>query len=132
MNNIDNFMQLPSNFQNGIIQCTNIVLEQNIPDLVSILLFGSCARNEINVMSDIDIAIVTKDIIRDRSIRGSIRSDFEDLNNGLTADAVFTTVEKLSNSNELLYQDIRRDGIILWEDGEYIGDFKRLSVICEK
>lgn len=86
------------------------MLLQNIPDVRSVVLFGSYARFEQRVTSDIDILVLTENIVC-REIRGEWRSLFDEMN----ADLVFYTNDKFKNSDSLLVRQIKQDGVLLWK-----------------
>lgn len=82
---------------------------QIIPTMI--VLFGSYARAEYKVGSDLDILILSDDEIP-RELRGELCSRFEELN----SDLVFYTNDVFYESNSLLVQQIRRDGVLLWKN----------------
>ena len=74
-----------------------------------IILFGSYARGEYKINSDLDILfLTTKNISRD--VKGDIASFFDENN----ADAVFFLEEQFKNSECILSKQIRKDGVLLW------------------
>ena len=123
---------MSARYSAGIVKAVNTILSYDIDGLRSIVLFGSCARLNIHVGSDIDLLVVTKDHIIDRILKSEIRNDVEKLPSGLAADVVFSTVDMLNNSDQRLYKDIRIQGIILWKDGEFTDDYEQLLYACQK
>lgn len=84
---------------------------REIPECEKIVLFGSYARMEQKIGSDLDILILTKkEIERDR--RGELYAVFEENN----ADIVFYTKEIFDKSEKLLVQQIKKEGILLWKN----------------
>lgn len=74
-----------------------------------IVLFGSYARAQQTVGSDIDIMVITKEAC-DIAIKGELSSEFEEQG----SDLVFYTSKEFAHSNSLLTAKIRKDGILLW------------------
>ena len=74
-----------------------------------IILFGSTARAEHKVTSDLDILFITHGL-EDRYVKGDITS-FYDMHN---ADAVFYSEDQFSESECLFVRQVRKDGILLW------------------
>ena len=82
---VNNIEKLPHNqlCKNKLHNLTDMIL-QNIPGVISIVLFGSYARFEQKVTSDIDILVLTeKEVCRE--LRGEWCSVFDELH----ADLVF-------------------------------------------
>lgn len=79
-------------------------------DPTKIVLFGSYARAEYKVTSDLDILVLT-DCEVPRTIRGELCSQFEELN----SDLIFYTNEAFSNSECLFVKQVKKEGILLWE-----------------
>lgn len=76
----------------------------------AIILFGSYARFEHKVNSDLDILVITKRNVT-RFKRAELCADFETLG----ADLIFYTEDAFQDSKCLLVQQIRKDGILLWK-----------------
>ena len=74
-----------------------------------IILFGSSARAEQKVTSDIDLLFITAGL-EDRYVKGDIAS-FCDIHN---ADAVFYSEDQLRDSDCLSVRQVRKDGVLLW------------------
>lgn len=74
-----------------------------------IALFGSFARADQKVTSDIDLLFITSGL-EDRYVKGDIAS-FCDIHN---ADAVFYSEDRLRDSECLFVRQVRKDGILLW------------------
>ena len=81
-----------------------------LPDIKKVVLFGSYARREQKAQSDFDILALTECAIS-REKRGELCSMFEEMG----ADLVFYTESQFSHSDCVLVQQIRRDGILLWQ-----------------
>lgn len=124
--------ELPERYKSTIVESVNLIIKRNVPGLLQIILFGSCARLHLHVGSDIDILIATDKAIKDRRLVSFIRADLEFLPEDMQGDIVFTTKDNLDTNTEKLYSDIRRDGIILWDGGKYTDEFKQLLPTSEK
>ncbi|MDO4557204.1 MAG: nucleotidyltransferase domain-containing protein [Lachnospiraceae bacterium] len=81
-----------------------------VPDVTKVILFGSYARAEYKVGSDLDILIMT-DCEVPRDLRGDVSSLFETMG----ADVVFYTEDCFSNSDCMFVNQIRKDGVLLWK-----------------
>lgn len=87
-------------------------------NILSIILYGSVARNDDTMDSDIDIAISMKNemdnFTKERFIRWSAELD-------IRYDRVFSIVdiqeEKMEKWGNILpfYQNVKKEGIILWK-----------------
>lgn len=83
--------------------------------LDSIVLFGSYARGDAKVGSDLDIALITKENFT-RNDKITIQSLLDDFNNDLEVNLFCTNREKVNNTLDILNANywIREEGIILW------------------
>lgn len=87
-------------------------------NILTIILYGSVARNENTPESDIDIAIVKKnnmdDDTRDKFMRWSADMD-------LKYDKIFSIIDieksNLENWGHILpfYKNVKKEGIVLWK-----------------
>lgn len=118
--------ELPKRYKSAIVKAANIIVERNISGLLQIVLFGSCARLHLHVGSDVDLLIVTEEVINDRRLLSYIRADLEFLPDDMKGDIVFSSKDNFEASEEKLYMDIRRDGIILWDGGKYTDEYQQL------
>lgn len=84
---------------------------QMIHHLTMIVLFGSYARMEQTVKSDLDILAITEGEVP-REIRGKLCSLFEEND----ADLIFYTAEQFGESDCRLVREIRKEGILLWKN----------------
>lgn len=82
--------------------------------LQCVILFGSCARNQIRVGSDLDLLVITKEVL-ERDVRGELSSDLEEEKDGISTDVVFYTAQEFRDSECLLVKQIRKEGLLLWE-----------------
>lgn len=83
----------------------------SVNDCQKIVLFGSYARAEYKASSDLDILVLTKAEVP-RELRGELCSIFEENN----ADLVLYTTSIFENPHALLVQQIRKEGILLWQN----------------
>ena len=107
---------LPKRYQNKLIQ--DLMQLSSFEDIKidRIVLFGSCARNEHKVGSDLDLLILSEEKLS-KHITGEIASALEDELEGISTDIIFYTNAEFQNSTCMLVREIRKDGIVLWEDG---------------
>lgn len=113
MENIKN-SYLPLHYQEKLCYDLERIGESGIDGVFRIVLFGSCARNQIRVGSDIDLLVVTEKMA-DREIRGELASDLAEEKQGVATDVIFYTREDFERSECLLVREIKKDGLILWE-----------------
>lgn len=103
---------LPDKINNKLKNDIDFIMAQNIKELLYIVLFGSCARLEYNINSDIDLLLITsKELSRIK--KGEIRSELDKIN-GITTDIVFYVKEDFQKSDCLLVRQIKKEGIVLW------------------
>lgn len=86
------------------------MVQEYVPGVHKIILFGSYARAEQTAGSDLDLMVLAGEQIP-RDIQAGLRADFEDSH----ADVVFYSEESFAESDCLLARNIRRDGILLWK-----------------
>ncbi|NLZ80186.1 MAG: nucleotidyltransferase domain-containing protein [Clostridiales bacterium] len=118
--------EMSKRYRNGIIEAINKIIDMNIENLSEIILFGSCAKLDIRVGSDIDLLIVTESDITDRLFKSQIIDNLDDLESGIEVDPVFATEDTLRKSEQRLFAYIRKEGIVMWKDGEYTDEYKQL------
>lgn len=105
-------LSLPDKINNKLKNDIDFIMSQNIKELLYIVLFGSCARLEYNINSDIDLLLITsKELSRIK--KGEIRSKLDKIN-GITTDIVFYVKEDFQKSDCLLVRQIKKEGIVLW------------------
>ncbi|MEF9960587.1 MAG: nucleotidyltransferase domain-containing protein [Cellulosilyticaceae bacterium] len=108
-------INLPQRFIKDIHSVIETLIKEIDNNLAEIILFGSCAREEIKTGSDIDILILTHQPIETHAERGRIR-DTVDLYN---VDLVFYTQEMFEEATSLFVRNIKREGISLWKGGKW-------------
>ncbi|MFI3238602.1 MAG: nucleotidyltransferase domain-containing protein [Lachnospiraceae bacterium] len=106
-------LQLPSRFEQKLLRDIDHLLSANIPDLDCILLFGSCARGELRLTSDIDLLIITKHPLN-RHFKGELSSLLEIELDGVKTDAIFYTQEQYEHSIRIFTTQIKKEGILLY------------------
>lgn len=108
---VSNISKLPflDSMKNKIQMLIDYALSKS-NKIQKIILFGSTARAEHKVTSDLDILFITY-CLEDRYIKGDIAS-FYDMHN---ADAVFYSEDQFSESDCLFVRQVRKDGILLWK-----------------
>lgn len=111
MSEVNNISILPYNnniksiLSEIILHCKSIV-----PNSIAVILFGSYARYEQNLYSDLDILVLTDGEFT-RLQRGELRNTLEDYKAGLVMFSIKDFFEQKSN----LVRQIRKDGVILWQ-----------------
>ena len=88
-----------------------------MPDVLQkALLFGSYARGDARVGSDIDIALVAH-APWETAQRSQMRDWLEDFNSNLVVNPFFTTTDKLAENEDKFDANywIAREGVLLWE-----------------
>ena len=85
-------------------------LTDEVDSIEYIILFGSHARGEEIATSDLDIMAITKEET-ERLLRGELCSKFDENN----MDLVFYTLEQFRESECLLVQQVKQEGIVLWK-----------------
>ncbi len=107
---INQIEKLP--FENKTKERISILVDRlsQFPEIHRIVLFGSYARMEQKLGSDLDILALTTGELP-RELRGGLHSEFEEQ----SADLVFYSEEQFAASECTLVKNIRRDGVLLWE-----------------
>lgn len=118
--------KLPERFKIKIRSDVEFLLKSNIPNLKGIYLFGSCARGSVKIGSDVDLLVVTEELIKDREQKGRIRCELYEVIRGVATDLVFYTWSSLHLKEDLFTKQLRREGIILWKEGEFSENWKQL------
>jgi len=91
----------------------------NLQSLSKIILFGSVARGDNTIKSDVDLAIITQAPIcsAQRKMITRAVAEFETLESMLDIDCFYSTEEALATANH--WSDprtsIREEGITLWQ-----------------
>lgn len=85
--------------------------------LISIILYGSVARGTDTIDSDVDIAIILKDV-KDQSLQNKLIDFTLDLD--LKYDKVFSVIDidydEFIKWEDVLpfYKNVKKDGVVLW------------------
>lgn len=109
-------LSLPKRFELKLRQDIEYLVHYPLLSIQKIILFGSCARGECKVTSDLDLLIVTQDSI-DRQVRGDIASVLDDPMDGVTTDVVFYQAQIFDQANSLFLKKVKEDGVLLdYED----------------
>ena len=106
---------LPIRYQKKLYYDLKQIEKSEIPKLCKIILFGSCARNQLRVGSDIDLLLLAEENVT-RELRGELSSDLAEPKDGVSTELVFYTINDCENSNSLLIKEIKKDGLVLWEE----------------
>ena len=109
-----NQSRLPKRYKEKLLFDLETIFQISVPGISRIVLFGSCARNELRAGSDLDLLILTLRPVP-RELRGELCGILAEEKNGIATDLVFYTEEEFGRSDCRLVQEIRKDGRILWE-----------------
>lgn len=85
-------------------------LRENCTEAYAIVLFGSYARRDNKLTSDLDILLLTKEEIG--RYRRSDLVSYADLHD---TDLIIYTLDKFRESECLLANRIRKEGLVLWK-----------------
>ena len=106
--------RLPKRYKEKLLFDLETIFQISVPGISRIVLFGSCARNELRAGSDLDLLILTLRPVP-RELRGELCGILSEEKSGVATDLVFYTEEEFGRSDCRLVQEIRKDGRILWE-----------------
>ena len=110
------YEDLPDRFKRKLDTDLNYLLHVGIPGLEQICLFGSVARGDYKWNSDLDLAIVTTEPLRDHTLRGEISGTLDLPIEGVTTDVVFRVLKNNNNSMSRVFDQVyERDKVILWK-----------------
>lgn len=105
---------MPVRFKTALVAVCNYILVHPIVGLRKVVLFGSLARSAITVRSDIDICLVFEDTTDLRSVEICVfKSEIEIAAGSMDIDVVVCSVSTFTSSMLPVYQNMRRDGIVL-------------------
>jgi len=108
----------PYEYSTIIEQVANAISKLDIP-LSKIILFGSVARGDHSLASDIDLAVITTETINkaQRNMVARTIAEFETLETLLEINCYYATDELLNNA--IHWSDpctsIRNEGVVLWQ-----------------
>lgn len=107
---------LPSRYRGKLCQDLEVLFRSrlHLSGLSRIVLFGSCARNEMRAGSDLDLLVLTEEAVP-QELKGELCGELEEAQDGISTDLVFYTEDQFRASDCRLVQNIRKDGLILWE-----------------
>ena len=86
-------------------------------DIHALILFGSQARGEATISSDVDIAVVMKEPLNSQE-RGTLRFLGEEIDEDIETNIYFTNIQALENPSHHFDTNthIKREGIVLWQE----------------
>lgn len=111
-------LRIPQKFKNKIEHDLEIILKADLANLEQILLFGSCARESVTALSDVDLMVVTTTPIEERHVRYALYDLVCDEWGGVESDLVFTTREARETSQSAFTRFTKEEAVILWERGK--------------
>ena len=106
-------VELPSRFKEKLNMDIDTILKSGVPDITNIILFGSCARGNIKITSDLDLLVLTKEPVN-RSVKGELCAACDEAYRKVTTDLVFYTESGFNTSDCLLVRNIKKDGVVVW------------------
>ena len=119
--------KVPNKFARVVKKGVEFIVNLNIEQIDEISLFGSCSRGECRYNSDIDLIVITKGDRLNRSVTRFIRGELEYIDEtDVTTDVIFYDIDVFNRSKERIVDNIKRDKIVLWREGEYTDEFKEL------
>jgi predicted nucleotidyltransferase len=107
-------LNLPAKFKETIIKNVNFILSNYYDSVDMIVLFGSCARGNPKLNSDIDILILSRNEI-DRQDKIDIRAELCETVDRVSSDIIFYTFETFKNSTKRIVDELKKDGAVLWK-----------------
>ena len=107
-------LELPKRFEDKIRHDMDYLLSLGLGQMKQIILFGSCARREMRVTSDVDLLVIVDEQIG-RAQRGEICSELEEPMDQVHTDVIFYTQEQYEASTRIFTKQVKQDGIILYE-----------------
>ena len=108
------YERLPVRFQKKLESDLNYLIKAEIPGMKKIYLFGSCSRGEVRSSSDIDLLIVTKTRLMDRSLMADIRWTLDEDLDGVKTDVVFACEEGCLSS-QVFQREVEKDKKLILE-----------------
>ena len=112
-NVIDN-LNLPDRFSDKLKKDLLYILKSQISSLEFIVLFGSCVTGKLRVTSDIDLMIITRDVL-DQTLRGDIASELAEPKSSIPTDVIFYTVDAVKTGKSLFLKQIMKEGVVIWK-----------------
>jgi len=99
-----------------IDQIKEIIVSRVRPD--KIILFGSYARGDYNLNSDVDLLVLKKGLTSERVIEGDLYLDFFKKDVLVPVDVIVMDYHKfyrLSDEIGYIYKDIKQEGKVIYE-----------------
>lgn len=107
---IDESISFLDKYKKAFLQKQIKQLIEKVDTLEYIILFGSYARGEERATSDMDVMVITQTEMN-RLLRGELCSHFDENN----MDLIFYTLEQFKDSDCLLVQQVKKEGIVIWK-----------------
>ncbi len=108
--------RLPSIYKEKLLYDLSQIEASGLEGLQSIILFGSGARNELRVGSDLDLLLISEETVL-KEVRAELSSNLAEERKGVGTDIIFYSKKEYQESNCLLVRQIKAEGIVLWEKG---------------
>ncbi len=103
-----NKLNIDDRFKIKIRHDIDYILAANIPGLIMIILYGSCARETTHHKSDVDLLLVINGELPEMIVRGKIYCDMDDYLDGVRTDVVFATNNSYETNTSLFAKQIQR------------------------
>lgn len=103
--------------ENFKIYINQMVRDSEIPEAVEqLILFGSYARNEADIYSDVDVAVVADETFT-RTDKSNLRSYLEAFDKTIEISLFCTNKKKLEQVTDEFDANywIKREGVLLWK-----------------
>lgn len=110
-------LNLPTRFQNKLKHDIEYILNKCHSNVYEIRIFGSCATGQYRASSDIDLLIIAKEKMEDRTLRGEIQESLDEPMDGVSTDVVFYTVQSFLEAQDLFSRELRKESYLLWKRG---------------
>lgn len=107
---------LPLMYRKALVEALQILKTET--GIAKVLVFGSVARLDLHVGSDIDLIALTKYELG-ASVSAHLRSEMELLETGICVDLVVMSEEKFVSSQDRFIARVREEGLVLLEGGEF-------------
>lgn len=106
-------LNLPERFTKALSASLKCLYQYRSVELV--VLYGSCAKNEIKSTSDIDLMVISEEKLDSKS-RSIIRGSVQELDLDVEVDVVFYSKNTFDNSDDIFTKNVRNDGIVLQKE----------------
>lgn len=110
-----NDLKIPKRFRDKIKIDLDKIMGMKIEGLIEVRLFGSCARGEAKLGSDVDLLLLFNEEIPDRRSRGSLYCEVSEEIEGVKTDLAFYTTKDYNENKLPFSKAVRKESILIWE-----------------